>query len=151
MEKIELIKDAIITFVKLAKRIEDTITKRFDLVQHPYLEAGRKFPKKGEIPFNRQKIEFRYHGAGNTFILSDGLIIDYDVAPLNKNTIKLSGWKFLRFIETTQLFELSNLTRTELIGYFEILERQNILKRTIKGYDVFEVEEEWLKTIITNH
>ncbi|OPC58137.1 hypothetical protein DSC47_11280 [Elizabethkingia miricola] len=64
---------------------------------------------------------YTYHGSGFT-VENNGIICEYDKAPINKHDIKFSLWKFKKFIETNhkQLIIEDHILRKDLTDMIDL-------------------------------
>jgi len=130
-------------FVQKAKSVEGALKYKFDFTELPYSVAGKTFKKKGEIVnVNTQEVKIWYHGSGCTFTFSEGIELNYSIAPITANSIKISPWSLYKFIETSN--RCISMSQKEIIKCYEELEKEGILFRYLKGYDVFEICESWV-------
>lgn len=130
-------------FVQKAKSVEEAIKHKFDFTESPYSLAGKTFKKKGEIVnVNTKEVKIWYHGSGCTFTFPEGIELNYSIAPITANSIKISPWSIYKFIETSNRYNC--LSQKEILEYYEKLEKEGILSRYLKGYDFFEICESWV-------
>lgn len=142
-EKIKEFLELIKKFVLQVKKFESCLIHEFNLEGNPYDFSGKNFPKKGTFIFEENIVSYWFHGAGCTFEY-EGEIYDYDIAPSTENSIKISVWKFQRFLKTTSDNSFSLTSSNDLLEYFNLFEKQGILKRFLPAYDLFEIKEELL-------
>ncbi|MEM6320452.1 MAG: hypothetical protein AAF960_22475 [Bacteroidota bacterium] len=144
-KKFELI---LMDFVRKAKEVELALQRKFSFQENPYLLAGKSFRKKGEIvTINDEQVEIWYHGSGCTFNFSEGIELNYSIAPISENTIKISPWSIHKFTDTSKKYV--QLSQKEVLKNYEALEKEGIMSRYMKEFDLFEIHEDWLEMVLT--
>ena len=143
-------KDSVKTYLlKLAilvKHLEKELVKRYSLKNIPYNEVGKALPREGTFVFLSCTIYYKFHGAGCLFRINN-IELDYDVAPLSSNNIKLSPWKFLNFLKTCSNNE-NDIKALDQKQVFDILlefEKCGILIKTPESIGTFEIQENWIE------
>ncbi len=119
--------EIIIEYSIFIKDFEDKIIKKYKLENNPWFSAGKLFDKKGEV----DGYNYSYHGSGCT-LEKDGIVCEYDIAPLNGKNIKFSLWKISEFIRTHPEYrkleyetdyienELSKLIQKKIVSWLEL-------------------------------
>lgn len=139
----EILKD----FVQKIKSTEEALKCKFNFTESPYSVAGKKFRKKGEsVKVDTEEIKIWFHDAGCTYIFSDGLEVNYSIAPITVNSIKIFPWSLYKFIKTSERY--TSVYPIEILNFCEKLEKEGILLRYIEGYDFFEICESWTSKIV---
>ena len=85
----------IITYIEFIKKFEGKLNSKFKISGNIWERSGKDFPKSGKVG----DYKYSFHGAGCR-IENNGIICEYDIAPLNGKSIKFSLWKLANFIKT---------------------------------------------------
>lgn len=95
-------------------------------------ELRVKLPNSGITNINGIGVKFKFHGAGVTFRMDDGLILSYDFVSEMDSSINFSPWKFVQFLNTYQ----SEITYTEekILPFLEKQSKLNTLQKHPQGY-----------------
>lgn len=104
-----------------------------------YNEAGVLFPVNGEFVLEGDTFNYRYHGNGCTLLINN-IIVDYDLDILGENKIKISDWKFNRFIESYSKGG-STILIDDLDEIFIKLVKKGVLQRSAPNLFVFTINE----------
>lgn len=99
------IKKILIDYVKFIEEFEKIMMLKYNLSVNPYTKAGKLFERNGNI----DSYKYHYHGAGCT-IEKDGVICEYNIAPLNVDGIKFSLWALSEFIGSNPKYKNLNYT-----------------------------------------
>lgn len=87
-------------FLQYVRLFNSYLNREYNVGGFPsYNEAGELFPRNGVFSFDGKKFKYQYHGSGCTLEVDD-IIVDYDIDILKENKIRISDWKFNRFIES---------------------------------------------------
>tara|TARA_Y100001947_G_C10208735_1_gene248198 strand:- start:13 stop:411 length:399 start_codon:yes stop_codon:yes gene_type:complete len=84
----------IITYIEFIKKFEGKLNSKFEISGNIWERSGKDFPKSGKVG----DYKYSFHGAGCR-IENNGIICEYDIAPLNGKSIKFSLWKLANFIK----------------------------------------------------
>ncbi len=134
---IDEIEKYILDFHRQIQHFNQILCQKFELSSSPsYNEAGRLFPRKGEI-VEHEIMMYQYHGTGCTFI-KKGIWINYNIDILNNNEVTVTAWDIKKFIETTTN-EKTSFTSSEIDAAFLELEKKNILIRRNPEWLVFSI------------
>lgn len=125
-------------FYKQIQYFNDLLKQKFELNSDPtYNDAGKLFPRKGELTNNDLTYQYQFHGKGCT-IITNGIWINYNIDILNNNESTITGWDIKKFIETStgQTLEYK---ASEMDQVLLELEKKNILIRRNPEYMVFNI------------
>jgi len=133
------IESSLFHFMQKIDLFEKTLSTRFDIKDQIYGHVNSIFPRQGEVFDGTTKIRYRFHGSGCN-LLWDGLDIDYDIDQSSVNRIKVSPWKFNKFLKS--------------VGQHQIMTEKQVLDRLIKleedGVFVKRKEEDLMTFTINN-
>ena len=140
------IKNYLLKFTVIIKHLEKELKNRFNLEDIPYNEVGRKISHEGTFVFLEYTILYKFHGAGCLFKIK-GLELDYNIAPLSDNNIKISPWKFLNFMKSCSNIEddINSLDQRAIFEFLIEFEKAGILSKVPESRGTFEICEVWLE------
>ncbi len=127
-------------YIQFIKDFENELSCKYNIYDDFWNQSGIRFPKEGTT----DHFKYNYHGAGCK-IQKDGVVCEFDVAPLNGNDIKFSPWKLFNFINTNP--DIDNVSKEDLdLGLSLLIEQKQISKLIIDGIDtgVYQVLSETL-------
>jgi hypothetical protein len=129
-------------FVSFIRKYEQAMKANFSLLNTPYIDIGKLFPKTGSIEIDEKNIEFHYHGAGVT-VNYGSIILDYNFHINDRFYIKISPWKFTQFIKSIDNESDINveIVQTQMF----ILAEKGLLNRMPHGLAYFEINLDKLK------
>lgn len=81
-------------YIAFIKTFENKMIVKYNLEKNPW-NVRRVFDRKGVI----DEYHYTYHGVGCR-LESEGIICEYDVAPLDGKEIKFDSWNFWEFANT---------------------------------------------------
>ncbi|WP_299223300.1 hypothetical protein [uncultured Aquimarina sp.] len=132
-------KKEIDTYIGFIKDFEEELNTTFNISGNIWEKAGNDFPKLGE--FNGYKYSF--HGAGCR-VEKEGVICEYDIAPLNNTSIKFSLWKLFNFIKTNP--SLQDMSKDDVhVNILKLIEDKIISKLIIENIDtgIYQISPSW--------
>lgn len=131
-------------FLQYVRRFNQFLITEYSINGYPsYNEAGKVFPRSGVVNVEGELFNYRYHGSGCTLTVAD-VIIDYDLDILGNNKIKISDWKFNRFIESYAKGN-SKISIDDLDGIFIQLVGKGVLEQKDSGIMVFIINESFFQ------
>ena len=131
-------------FLQYVRRFNQFLITEYSINGYPsYNEAGKVFPRSGVVNVEGELFNYRYHGSGCTLTVDD-VIIDYDLNILGNNKIKISDWKFNRFIESYAKGN-SKISIDDLDGIFIQLVGKGVLEQKDSGIMVFIINESFFQ------
>ena len=102
-----IIKKILEDYIQFIRDFETLMIEEYKLEQNPFFKAGILFDRKGNI----DGYQYSYHGAGCK-LEKEGIICEYDFAPLRGKEIEFSLWKFSEFIRTHPDYKDFNISET---------------------------------------
>ncbi len=127
------IKDVLKNYIVFINSYEILMSNKYDIKENISLwEVTHQniFERQGVI----NDYKYFYHGSGCR-LEKDGIVCEYDTAPLNGYEIKFSYWKFLEFIRTNPKYNKLNITRDYMeIGLNKLVEEGILSWCIIDGY-----------------
>lgn len=144
MEEVE---KYICLFLQYVRKFHQFLITEYNIKGYPsYNEAGKTFPRSGVVKVEGELFNYLYHGSGCT-LTSANVIIDYDLDILGDNKLKISDWKFNRFIESYTKGE-SKVSIDDLDGIFIQLVRKGVLEQNNPAVLVFSINENFFQSHI---
>jgi hypothetical protein len=145
MSKTEELKRYIYHFWVYLKSFHYFLMKEYKIEGYPsYNEAGRVFPKSGIANIDGNVYKYHYHGSGCTLTVND-IVVDYDLDILNENKVKISDWKFYRFIDTYSK-GTSSVSIDDLDTLFVQLVNEGALEQKDPSRLVFAINEKFFQS-----
>ena len=139
MQKVE---QYIYQFLQYIRLFNGYLCRKYNIQGFPtYNEAGRIFPGMGEFTFDDKLFKYHYHGSGCTLLVND-VIVDYDIDILRNNKIRISDWKFNRFVKSYSK-DISTVLIEDLDPIFLQLVNKGVLYRREPDQFVFLINEDY--------
>ncbi|PSL42294.1 hypothetical protein CLV51_1152 [Chitinophaga niastensis] len=131
-------------FLQYVKTFHQFLVNEYNMEGYPsYNEAGKVFPRSGMFNIEGESFNYRYHGSGCTLMV-DEVVIDYDLDILSENKIKISDWKFNRFIESYSK-GTSKVLIDDLDKIFIQLVKKGVLEHKDPNILVFIINENFFQ------
>jgi hypothetical protein len=129
-------------FLQYIRLFNSYLNREYNIQGFPtYNEAGRVFPRMGEFNFEEKVFKYHYHGSGCTLLVDD-VIVDYDIDILRNNKVRISDWKFNRFVESYSK-GISTVLIDDLNSIFVKLVAKGVLDRKEPDRFVFLIHEDY--------
>lgn len=101
----------------------------YHLTEEPtYANAGRLFPRKGELTFDNRVFGYQYHGKGCT-IFDNAIWVNYNTDILHENEITFTRHDIANFIEKLVQKKLSQESADLEACFLELVKKDVLLKR----------------------
>jgi hypothetical protein len=139
------IKNYLTKLVIIVKHLEKDLVNKYNAKGILYNEVGKTIPREGTLIFFNYSVFYKFHGAGCLFKIND-LELDYNMAPISDNNIKISPWNFLNFLKTCSNVEddIKSLDQGQIFNILIEFEKLGILHKTPESMGSFEVCESWI-------
>ncbi len=121
-------------YVSFIKCFENKLRNKFIFKENPYFVVGDLFERKGSF----DNYNYHYHGSGCT-VQKDGIICNFDVAPLNESPIKFSLWDFKEFIRTNKNYDSQNYNLNTVEVELDYLLKKGLLSWLNIDGNVFKI------------
>lgn len=118
-------------YLRTIKSFQTALQSLHSFSEVPYNVAGREFSKAGSIEIDGIVFEYNYHGAGCSITQNGQIQLNYDIAPTVNEQVKISVWKFWKYVSTNNLqFENDEVvTELDVKSFFAYMESIGQLRK----------------------